>query len=240
MGNFLFGGCGLGAAVSALEATTERPVVWATAQYLSFAMVGEVVDLDVVVPVSGHRTTQARVTASVGEREILTVNAALGSRDLDVSGQWVEFPDVPQPEAAPDRPRRMGDDNSLMTRFDMRMAKGHNWDELEGNPVKDGRAAMWVRAEGLETSAATLSIFGDYVPFGISQSQGAWYPSTSLDNTIRVVRLVETEWILIDVRMEGISNGFGHGTVYLWSSDGDLMGIASQSSLIRDRISAPN
>ena len=33
-GLFLFGGCGLGAAIEALERTTGRPVVWAAAQYL--------------------------------------------------------------------------------------------------------------------------------------------------------------------------------------------------------------
>ena len=234
MGNFLFGGCGLGAAVEALESSTGRPVVWATAQYLSFAMVGEVVDLDVTVAVSGRRTTQARVVAHVGEREILTVNAALGSRDVPIQGQWVEFPEVPDPEACPGRPPREGDDTSVMTRLDMRMALGQPWDELEGNPVESGQSAMWVRTPSLETSAATLSILGDYVPFGISQTQGAWYPSNSLDNTIRVIRLVPTQWVLVDIRMEGLANGFGHGTVYLWSETGDLMAAASQSALIRD------
>ncbi|MGI8710973.1 MAG: acyl-CoA thioesterase, partial [Acidimicrobiales bacterium] len=34
-GGFLFGGCGLAAAIAAMEGTTDRPVVWATAQYLS-------------------------------------------------------------------------------------------------------------------------------------------------------------------------------------------------------------
>ena len=34
---FLFGGCGLGAAIAALEGSSGRPVVWATAQYLSYA-----------------------------------------------------------------------------------------------------------------------------------------------------------------------------------------------------------
>ena len=38
-GGFLFGGCALGAAVAAMEATTGRPVIWATAQYLSYAHV---------------------------------------------------------------------------------------------------------------------------------------------------------------------------------------------------------
>ncbi len=41
---FLFGGCGLGAAVTALEAVTGRPLVWATAQYLSYARPPEILD----------------------------------------------------------------------------------------------------------------------------------------------------------------------------------------------------
>ena len=32
MGGFLFGGCGLAAAISAMEGTSERECVWATAQ----------------------------------------------------------------------------------------------------------------------------------------------------------------------------------------------------------------
>ena len=40
-GAFLFGGCGLAAAISALEGTFGRPLVWATGQYLSYAAPGE-------------------------------------------------------------------------------------------------------------------------------------------------------------------------------------------------------
>jgi len=57
-GNFLFGGSGLGAAISAMEGTSDRQCVWATAQYLSYAKPGEVVDIDVTVAVSGHQITQ--------------------------------------------------------------------------------------------------------------------------------------------------------------------------------------
>ena len=45
-GNFLFGGSGLGAAISAMEGTSERERVWATAQYLSYAKPGDVVDIE--------------------------------------------------------------------------------------------------------------------------------------------------------------------------------------------------
>ena len=77
-GAFLFGGCGLAAAISALEGTSGRPLVWATGQYLSYAKPGEVLDIDVTIAVDGHQTTQARAVGRVGNREIITVNAALG------------------------------------------------------------------------------------------------------------------------------------------------------------------
>ena len=41
-GRFLFGGCGLAAAIVAMERVVGRPMVWATAQYLSYAQVDEV------------------------------------------------------------------------------------------------------------------------------------------------------------------------------------------------------
>jgi acyl-CoA thioesterase-2 len=234
-GQFLFGGCGLAAAVSAMEAVCDRPVVWATAQYLSFATLGEIMDLDVTVAVSGRNTTQARAVGHVGDREILTVNAALGSRDLDVEGQWQEMPTVPPPDECPLRAPRFGMERSIMTRLDVRIAVGAGWDGLDGNPVPDGRSALWVRVPEVEMSAAALAILGDYVPFGISQSLGGWYPSNSLDNTLRVVRLRQSEWVLCDIRIDGLANGFGHGSVYLWSQDGTLLGTASQSALVRNR-----
>lgn len=229
---FLFGGCGLGAAVAAMEAVCERPVVWATAQYLSFAMAGSIMDLDVTVAVAGKRTSQARVVGRVGDREILTVNAALGSKDIPIDDQWRTMPTVPDPLDCPSRGALVEDSGSIMTRFDMRLAAGTPWDRFDGTPAPGGRSALWVRMPDVDMSAAALAILGDYVPFGISQSQGRWMPSNSLDNTVRVQRLVPTEWVLCDVRIDGIHDGFGHGSVYLWSSDGTLLATASQSAVL--------
>ena len=81
--SFLFGGCGLGAAIAALEGTTGRPVVWAAAQYLSYAHPPEKMDIDVYIPVNGKHTTQARAVAHVADREILDLLdpvALLGER----------------------------------------------------------------------------------------------------------------------------------------------------------------
>ncbi|UDY36979.1 acyl-CoA thioesterase [Dermatobacter hominis] len=233
-GNFLFGGCGLGAAVAAMEAVCERPLVWATAQYLSFATTGEIMDLDVTVAVSGRNTAQARAVGHVGDREILTVNAALGERDLPVEGQWAVMPEVAPPEECRVRAPRFGLERSIMTRLDVRIAVGRGWEDLDGHPVPDGRSALWVRVPDVEMSAAALSILGDYVPFGISQALGAWFPINSLDNTLRVVRLEPSEWVLIDIRVDGLHNGFGHGSVHLWNQAGTLLATASQSTLVRN------
>src|SRR3954447_18959316 len=96
--SFLFGGCALGAAISALEGSTGRPIIWATAQYLSFARPPSVMDIDVTVASEGRQTTQARAVGTVGNTEILTVNAALGDRELPASGQWPTMPKVPAPD----------------------------------------------------------------------------------------------------------------------------------------------
>ena len=48
---FMFGGVGMASAITALERTCERPVIWATAQYLSYARPGSVLEVDVRLPV---------------------------------------------------------------------------------------------------------------------------------------------------------------------------------------------
>jgi acyl-CoA thioesterase len=235
---FLFGGCGLGAAIEALERTTGRPAVWAVAQYLSFAHPPEIVDVDVTVARAGHQTTQARAVAHVGDREILTVNAALGERDGGYDGQWARFPDVPAPADSPLRQRISRVDDSLAHRLEMRLARGRDLTALDG-ARDDGHSALWARfPAGLEVSAASLAILGDYVPFGVAQALGQHVTGSSLDNTLRVCTLVPTEWVLIDVRVHAIARGFGHGRVELWSEDGTLLATASQSCVVRPRTPA--
>jgi|SRR5581483_1621081 len=232
-GGFLFGGCGLAAAIAALEGTTGRPVVWATSQYLSFTKPPETMDIDVTIAASGHQVTQARAVAHVVDREILTVNGALGSRPLDVGGQWEQMPKVPPPDGCPPRGYRHPNDDSIMQRLDMRLASGRDFMDFDGTPGT-GRSALWARVpEVLEMSAATLAVLGDYVPFGVGQSLGQMAGGTSLDNTLRVARLVPTEWVLLDIQVHTIQQGFGHGLVHLWAEDGTLLAIASQSCIVR-------
>jgi len=232
-GRFLFGGCGLAAGVAAMEHASGRPTIWASAQYLSYAPTGSVVDFAVTLAVVGHQTTQARAIGRVDGKEILAVNAALGRRHIDVHGMWAEPPDVPRPEESIQRkvPREFS--GTVLERVEVRLALGRQFEAMDGTPG-DGHCAFWARLPGLrEPSSAWLSVLGDYVPSGVAQALGRPSIGNSLDNTIRVVQLVASEWILCDIRIQAIANGFGHGSANLWAEDGTLLGVASQSVIVR-------
>ena len=221
----LFGGCGLGAAIDVLEQTTGRPVVWACAQYLNYTKPPSVVDLDVHVLAKGRTTTQALVSGHVGDTPIFTVNASLGSRDLPEEGQWITPPEVPLPQDCPPRELRFDPGATISSRLEMRIAL-----DAPGT----GRSAFWTRMpELLEVSAASLAVLGDFVPMGLGAAVTSEINSNSLDNTLRVINIVQSEWVLIDVRIDAVARGFGHGHIYLWAEDGTLMGTASQSAMIR-------
>lgn len=231
-GGFMFGGVGLGAAVAALEGSTGRSLAWATAQYLSFAKPPDVLDLVVTIAAEGNQTTQARVVASAGDREILTVNGALGSRAFDGGGEWAERPVVPDPDDCVPQEHRDRHEGTIHTRIETRLAMGRQRSLLDGTPGT-GRSALWARVPELDVSSALLGLLGDYVPFGVGQALGRHAGGRSLDNTIRVARLVPTDWVLLDVRVHAVAGGYGHGLVHLWATDGTLLGTASQTCAVR-------
>ena len=236
-GNFLFGGCGLGAALVALEAGSGRPTVWSTCQFLSFAPTDSVLDLTVTLAAVGNRITQARVVGTTGDTEILTVNAAMGLPvGMDGGGVWDSPPDVPPPDDCP--PRRLPSlfTTSIFDQIEVRLARGRSFEEISQGPFLPGdpTSAFWARVPGhLEPSAATLAILGDYVTGGMAQPLGRWVMSRSLDNTLRVVRLEPTEWVLCDIRIQALADGYGQGTAFLWSESGNLLATASQSMSVR-------
>jgi len=228
-GQFLFGGCGLAAGLAALEEASGRPTIWATAQYLSYAPPNSEVIVRTQLVVQGGHVTQARATAFVNERELLTVNAALGTGHLDAPSPWVTMPVVPEPDDCPPRRLPFGLGESIFEHVDSRVALGRTFEELDGtlgSPV----SAIWARVPGhFEPSAATLAIFGDYVSGGATQPLGQRALGHSLDNTIRVARLEPTEWVLCEIHMHALAGGFAQGTAFLWSQTGTLLATASQS-----------
>jgi acyl-CoA thioesterase len=232
-GNFLFGGCGLGAALVALEVAAGRPTVWATGQYLSYALTESVLQWEITLAAVGGHVTQGRAVGRVEGREILTVNAALGKNELDVGGIWVEAPKVPAPEDCPPRFLPEMFRNTIMDSIEVRTAKGRTFEEMDGSEGSPD-SALWARVPGhLTPSAATLAIMGDYVSGAVSQPLGRRAMGRSLDNTLRMVQLKPTEWVLCDIHIHALIGGYGQGDAFLWSESGELLATASQSIAVR-------
>ena len=197
-----------------------------------------VLDLTVTLAAEGRRITQGRVVGRVGDTEILTVNAAAGPPGgLDAGGVWVHpargapARRVPAPSHARDSPRPP---SSISSTCDW--PRACTFEELTAGRTVPGdpTSALWARVPGhLEPSAATLAIIGDYVTGGVSQALGRRAMCRSLDNTLRVVRLEPTEWVLCDIRIQALVDGYGQGRAYLWSEDGTLLATASQSMSVR-------
>jgi acyl-CoA thioesterase II len=232
------GGASLGAAITAMEALTERPFIWATAQFLSNSRSTETIDIEAKVAVAGRSTSQASCVLSQGGTELLSAFGSLGSRPPDVDGAWCRPPDVAPPDDC--------DHFEYFTR-----GKGHIGDLAEirsarlrtgpgdgpSTASESGHFALWIRCwEGQQkVSAADLSVIGDFMPIAFAEVLGAPYIGNSLDNSVRSGCLVPTEWILMAVHVDQVTRGFGHGRAELWAEDGSLLGTVSQTSVLRYR-----
>jgi acyl-CoA thioesterase len=229
----LFGGVGLAAGIVALEHATNKPVIWATGQYLSLTRLDERLDLEVILPAIGRNVVQGRVVGHVGDREVITVLGAAGSRSSAAEGCWETFPDPRPAQSCPPIPRNH-ETESLHEHIELRLAHGSFGFSGFGSPSTDGRSLLWARMLDVNHDAGALAIIADYMPSVVGNALGRIMHCTSLDNTIRFGRLEPTRWVLCDNRMEFAGNGFGHGTVHLWSEQGTLLATASQSMIVRD------
>jgi acyl-CoA thioesterase len=130
-----------------------------------------------------------------------------------------------------------GGEGTAMDVWSVRRAAGVDWIGLaEGTEIeRSGRSALWIKVPGgpRMVNAADLALAGDHVPSGAAGALGKMVGGNSLDNTIRVASLVPTAWILADVRIHAVHDGFGHGLCHLWAEDGTLLGTASQSFIVR-------
>lgn len=232
---FMFGGVGLAAAVIAAERVTARNVIWSSAQFLSYARIGDTLDLSVEVLSAGRNITQVRVVARDAGKLILAVNAALGDRENLPEGQWMTAPDMPQPAECVARQLWPVQDAALMDRLDVRVVPGrYGAVPRDGVPSEDGRMVLWMRPkEDAPIDAAMLAIFADFVPSGLAVAFGRRGGGNSLDNTLRVARIVPTEWVLCDVRISAAARGFGHGAIHMFAQDGTMIASGSQSAILR-------
>ena len=139
----------------------------------------------------------------------------------------------PKPAQCPPRklpPERVG---GLRPRIGERVASG----KADGTVAAiDGRSFLWATFPGgLPACASALAVVGDGVSAGIAAALGDDLRARSIDNSIRVVQPRACEWVLIDTQADGAADGLAHGTVRLWTPDGHLLAVTSQSGLLGNR-----
>lgn len=228
----LFGGCAVAAAVTMLEELTGKPAAWATAQFLSNAFPPEVLQLDATVSVQGYNFVQAQVVGRVGDRQVIVVLAALGTKRFDGAGTWRTMPEVPPPDRCTRRLSFGPEPGGLSERIDQRIAVG-SWGDETSAPT--GVTRVWMRmADQLIGTTTGLAIAADFLPLGLRASLGRDLFGTSLDNTLRFARRAATDWVLADLQIDELGDGVGHGSVALWSAAGELLAVASQSCAMRE------
>jgi acyl-CoA thioesterase len=232
----LYGGMGSALICGFIEAVTQRSLLWATTQFVGAASKGDRLELRAEVLAAGRRTSQVRVDALVGGQLILHAVGAAGLHRPDVAeGTVPRRPDVPPAEACPPYP------------LGVPAAPVRNFFELvearDAGTVGGQRQLWWMRLAGgpsltrpALTRPALLSLAGDFVPSMVMAALGQPGAGTSLDNTLRIGEAVTGEWVLVDGQPEQASGGFGHGSVRLWSADGVLAGVASQTTALWHRL----
>jgi len=230
----LYGGSALALSIAAMEAATQRRIVWATAQFAGVSSAGAELTVRVDVLAAGRRSTQAAVHVTDVSGPVCTALGATASPDDEgFRASFASMPAVDPPTDCPpfDFSGRGATVVGAPQRGYMLVC------EFRAAPIPgDGppRRGMWARTDGIATSRPACTAFvGDMLPMTISRLAGVDGAGVSLDNTLRAVGAAESEWVLLELRADGAAAGYGHGTGFVWAQDGTLLAVLSQSARMR-------
>jgi acyl-CoA thioesterase len=227
----LYGGTGLAVVTALAETETGQDALWATVQFVDSTPVGDRLDCRVEVLAQGRRTSQLRITASVGDRLVLNAMAATGTaRAGGFELQIGHMPEVRPPEESPEWTPRVPFALSEGKRGWLDSVELRDPDGQEGGSGMPGRK-LWARMRAATTSRATLGFVADLVPSSVVRAAGRAGGGRSLDNTLRFGPTPETEWVLVDLDPHFAYAGYVHGAARLWSEDTTLLGVASQTAV---------
>jgi len=223
----LYGGTAIAASVVAMEAATQRPVLWATTQYVSTARQGDVIECSTEIRANGRNISQVQVTGRTGDRVLfVTIGTAATPRDGGLEGQYEVMPDVPAPESCELMEFGLGGEGSILG-FTEQVEYRFVPSEGTGAPLM-----MWSRLRnGRPATNAAVAFMADMVPAGIARSARMVGGGISLDNSLRFGRNeADDEWTLLELRGILAVGAHAHGTVNVWSRDGRLLAAGSQSA----------
>ena len=229
----LFGGVGLGSCVEALERSPAAP--WSGP------------------PVSTSRTRARRRSSTSRSRRWC---AGTRSRKPAPSPRWTatrSSPSTPRSDTetsrtavsgrsaptcrAPRTPRHESSRNGT---------KARSWiaSRCAWRPLGTSRTSTAPRATGAARSGSGSPVCSRCRPprsrssattcRSGSRRRSASTPAATASTTRCASRAAsQTEWILADIRVHAVEDGFGHGLVHLWAENGKLLGTASQSTIVR-------
>jgi acyl-CoA thioesterase len=233
----LFGGVGAAAGIVALEAVSDRPTIWATAQYLSRLGAGFVLDLEVDIEASGRSISQGLVRGRHDGESVITILGATGRRPGHSTDSAIAFrprPHAPEPETCDLVPRHEGV-ISVHNHVELRQASGMFGFTAQGTASGHGHTLLWARMPEVLLDAASVALMADYMASAVGDALQREAHCTSLDNTIRFTAPIEpgsSDWILCDTQVDFTDGGIAHGTCHIWNEVGALIAISSQSMAV--------
>jgi acyl-CoA thioesterase len=225
----LYGGTAIAASMLAMEAATERDVQWITTQFVAPVQNGETIRLEAEVLASGRRTAQVRVTATAGVRIGFTSIGSTGTRvDNGLTGQFDRMPAVGGPDDATDSWQGHSRMGQIPNEETFRRAVEYRHAPMPEGP---GPVLMWSRfTDGRPMTPAGIAFVADMVPIAIARGAGKLGAGTSLDNSMRFGEVAPVEWVLLELQGNLAAGGYGHGLVRVWTEDGRLLGVGSQTA----------
>lgn len=218
---FFMGGAGMAAHIDALERHFDKPLLWATTQFLSHGLLDDEMDLTVEQLSGGRSIVQAQSDMRRGDTLLHRTVAALGARQPAPERAFVAMPDVAPPHACSEKaPDVFGDKENLIGHFERRTA----FEDAEA-----GYEYMWIRPLfDVEISAAFLALISDFFLGAHELTRRG----TSLDNTFRLLALRPSSWLLTVTQLSGFTRGSVHGTQHIFAEDGTLLSTSSQTGLL--------
>ena len=218
---FYMGGVAMATHIEALERHFKRPLYWATTHFLNHGLLGEDMELRVEAISGGRSVVQAMTEMRRGDTVLHRTIAALGARDGEPDRAFVSMPDAPPPQKCPTKQDdAMATKENLMNLFERRV------------PLEDSDAGlehMWIRPLfEAKIDAAYLALISDFFLGAHVRTRRG----TSLDNTFRLINLVESEWLMMVTQISSFTRGAAHGNAYIFAEDGTLLATSSQTGLL--------
>jgi acyl-CoA thioesterase len=224
----LYGGTAIAASVAAMETATERPILWATTQYVATAQQGDIVECTTEVLAHGRNISQVSVQGRhQGRLLFLSIGSTAVPRDGGFEGQFQSMPTLAGPGDS--LPLNFGMPDGFLgftAQVEYREAR-----TLDADPAAPP-LALWSRLSGgASFTPATIAFVADMVPGGIARSVGMVGGGASLDNSLRFGSIPDDiEWVLLELRGHMAHGAHAHGSVSVWSAEGHLLAVGGQSA----------